>query len=733
MSRFILIFFLIVGTGFSQTPPFNNQWESVGPNEKPYSPNKRADLGIGPVEFIRANESKQGYLLAGSLNGGLFYTEDGGELWINSGSDRWDYSGCAWADYYPKDEKIWFAVSNKMDNNGKPGQIGEKGGLYRTKDQGLDWDLIGGIKQFGGSKYTKIYGTRFHPNNEKVLYVMTSNGIYYTENCLANYVSWKLIPNLKGWIYDLDFLNNAMYVSNFYKGKWSVLKFKLNDYTSYAKIVGFENINDPKRSVTFEPTVNSLFVLIDYKSKKDEVWEYNSNTGLAQVVLNNQTVNFGSGHTFAINPNDSEEFYIGASTMIRKYEKLDGVYRSARIASGYHVDIEFVVYDPFDTNRVYLASHGGVFVSEDNGASWESKSYGLGIAEVMGLDVSELNPNQMVIGCFHDGSSVLADFDQNGNYYWRMVNGGDALIPIIDPNNPNVVYTSNQYRGGGIYYSNDTAKKNINIHQINRQKTSGWEIAATLHPEETNILFYNFLHTKGESNGNIDACRTIDASERKTSDTISDFKATHNLEKYKVFGLFNSASFPDDLYAYVLHFVKDENGKNKTNHLLFKTDKARANSDEIINSWNQLEIPRNTWVADVEMDPVSSDIVYISYTTPKENPESIFGDKGLVYALKYSSKNYRLKREYDITRNIPSSLVGRYNLEIPTGGKKQMFIATRAGVYYGSAKSMKGKRRWYKIGTGLPHCKPFGLNYNEKNKVLTVGLLGRGVWRYYFN
>ena len=115
MPKILFLFFFIHTLGFAQNRNYNMQWESLGPNSAPYSKNHRSDLGIGPVEFIRVNQQKEGFLLAGSLNGGLFFTEDGGENWINSGSDRWDYSGCAWADYYPGDKSIWFAVSNKKD------------------------------------------------------------------------------------------------------------------------------------------------------------------------------------------------------------------------------------------------------------------------------------------------------------------------------------------------------------------------------------------------------------------------------------------------------------------------------------------------------------------------------------------------------------------------------------------------------------------------------------------
>jgi hypothetical protein len=113
-----------------QINDFNNEWTSIGPNVTPNNPTFRSDGGVGPVEFIRVSDRQEGLLLAGSLNGGLFHSTDGGENWTNSGSDDWAYSGCAWADFYPTDHNVWFACANFSDANGKPGPIGQEGVFY---------------------------------------------------------------------------------------------------------------------------------------------------------------------------------------------------------------------------------------------------------------------------------------------------------------------------------------------------------------------------------------------------------------------------------------------------------------------------------------------------------------------------------------------------------------------------------------------------------------------------
>jgi hypothetical protein len=121
----------------------------------------------------------------------------------------------------------------------------------------------------------------------------------------------------------------------------------------------------------------------------------------------------------------------------------------------------------------------------------------------------------------------------------------------------------------------------------------------------------------------------------------------------------------------------------------------------------------------------------MTYTRGKQNPESIFGDKGLIYMLRYGdNKRHSLKREIDLTKNIPNAPGGRYNLIYSKAQGGILVIGTTTGVYYGDGLTLKGRSRWNPLGEGLPHCKVYGLDYNEKESVITIGLFGRGVWQY---
>jgi hypothetical protein len=715
-----------INTSFSQDFYFENQWESIGPNNTPGYFNKMSSLGIGPTEFIKSTPLQEGLLLTGSINGGLFFSTDRGNVWQNAGSDNWDYSTVSYADFYPKNPNIWFGVSCYEDKKSTPSPLNLKGGIYRTTDQGSSWKKIGDKKSLKLTPWTTIYSFKYNPQSPSKMYLLTSLGLVYTEDCLKEKVEWKKETQIKGLMYDMTFVGNIGFITNKSNNEWHIYKLENN---KYSIINSFETLNKNISHVTINTFGNQLLILVDYSKGADKLLLYNKENDTITELSRSQRVLFGHGFTFGVNPANINEIYVGSGTRLRRWNYETKKFEN--LSSDYHVDVEFVNFDPFDENIIYMCNHGGISVSYDKGKSWETKNNGLSIASVLGMAVSKSDPNQIVIGTYHDGSIVYADWEKNGTYSWKNVNGGDALIPLIDPSNNAIIYTSNQYNGGGLYVSNDTTKTNTNLHRFNGLKTPGWEMAATLHPLLHNVLYFNFKRVKGESTGNYDVVRTFDVFKKNSVDTISNFKQTHDIQKYKVYGLFNSKYHPNILLAYVLHFDKNEKGKFITKHRVFRTLNALDSAKNIINSWVEIEVPRNFWIGDIEMDRKNYNKLYFSYTSGRTPPKDVLDETGMIYYAKYRKKNSAISRNIDVSLNIPQDLGGRYNLIfVHNKGKKRFaIVGTRSGVYFGTKFNLKGSGNWKKIGYGLPHCKIYSIHYDEKNMLITVGLKGRGVWR----
>lgn len=720
---FIALSFLVFQTTlYAQPYDFMSAWENLGPEEKPLEDRKSSATGIGPLEFIKACKTKEGLLLAGSLNGGLFYSENGGEQWINAGSDEWEYSGSGWADFHPKDEKIWFATSCMINNNGQPGLMGDKGGIFRTKDAGLNWELVADKTSFNGSPYLVVYGFVFHPDDANRLIVYTDEGLYSTSDCTAPKIEWKRITDLAGWIYDVQFTKNHVFISHMQFGKWHTYVAPRSSPDRYKKVEFIEKMNDPIVGITFQPYKDDILILVNFTRKGDHLFKYDQLKDKEEVVLRTQRVLFGTGRTFAVSPHNPEEAIIGYSTTMKRWN-IATKKNEPRMKGGYHVDIEYVEYDPFDSMKIYLGTHGGVYTSFDNGESWLPTSKGFGIAEVECIAVSPIDPNQIAIGCYHDGSTVRADWEGNGTYQWKNVNGGDGLKPLMADYDKRVLYTSNQYTGGGLYVSYDKGKTNVNIHNKKRIGTPGWQMAAVLNPADNKQLFFNYTIREPEGKGNVDILRTSNPTDPDSHDRISNFMKSHNIPQYSVYGIYNSEYYPNSLFIHLIVSRKNEDGTPYFEHRMFKNDHITDSVDIVLSSWVELEIPRSDWIGSIYPDPKKSNKIYLAYVGGLDGEE-----KGLIYSLEFKRDSI-LKREKDISRNLPLSLTGRYN--IAYDGNGGMFFGTRLGVFYGDKRTLKGKRDWRQIGFGLPHCKVHGLHFDPKENSLTVGLYGRGVWKYY--
>ena len=697
---------------------FDIKWNDVGPSTNPVS-RSVSEGGIGPVEFIRISKKNPDLMLAGSLNGGLFVSENGGDLWKNAGSDNWNVSNCGWAEIYPSDDNIWFAVSMRDGFGADPGNISKNGGVFRTKNRGITWESVGDYSDFNNSTSLIIYGLRFWSDNSKKMYALTNKGLYFTEDCTADYLEWSKVSYVDGLIYDLEVEKDFLCFSNKVKKRWNVM---ISEGQRLIPIPEIASESRPINRITVEKLNGLFYFLIDFEKVKDEVWTYNPKTKKIEVVYNRGIVTFGSGYTFGINPHNPNELMIGNRLRLVKW--LIDEQTTSRIGTDYHVDLECVAYHPSKPNIVFIGSHGGVFKSSDNGASWEFKSEGMGIAEVLGLSVSKNDPKTIAVGLFHDGSLVHADWDKNGAYYWKQVNGGDALIPIINPQSDSIIYTSNQYGGGGLYYSEDTAKRNKRLHSSRQFKTSGWSMAAALHPNADSILFFNFSDATGK--GNIDVLRSKRPHDPKSFEVISDFNASHGLKKYQVYRLFTSKFHPDLLFAYVLS-TEQSKGKEKRFHRLFMLSNSLDSTANIKNQWQELDIPRNDWVGDLELHPKKWHKMYLSYSAGVPVKSSAPDDKGMVYHLKYKKSDYTLQRNWDISGLIPSATGGMNNMVMTKG--KELFIGTSTGVYFGTKSTLKGGKSWQFVGDNLPNCSVTGLDYNVAYRILTISYDGRGVWQ----
>jgi len=145
-----------------------------------------------------------------------------------------------------------------------------------------------------------------------------------------------------------------------------------------------------------------------------------------------------------VDPNNPDIVYVGGTNPMKS---VDGGKTFTPMRGMGHVDNHAVWIDPNDSDHVMYGNDGGLDVSYDAGASWESirmAAMGLPYHVSVGMD----RPYTVCTGLQDNGSwcgpSSVRSSQGIRTWHWMSVGGGDGFQTQIDPTNPNVFFTESQ-------------------------------------------------------------------------------------------------------------------------------------------------------------------------------------------------------------------------------------------------------------------------------------------------
>lgn len=713
-----------------------DDWFELGP----YKDTENISYGIGPIEFVSINKNNPSQILAGSLNGGLFYSSDNSNSWINFGSDDWENSGCVNAIFHPYLQNVYYACSSRKSDNGNPSYIGSQGKIKRKV--GGVWTTIGDYDDFEGNHYTRYYKLLADPlNNDGLngvplrLYVATQNGLYFTDQANEPLpINWTKDPSplLNGKIYDIEFVPNQtgssanrMIATVYYEtsDSWKVV-YTTNRGLTWHVLPNHPSLNGASNYLTIEVSdadSNSLYIYFGQNSRT--LYQYNwSSLFWTEILHLDETTNFGSCHAFGVSNTDINHLAVNSGTGI-KITSNGGDSWSYKHTG--HSDVEDIVWHPNIGNNVFVANHGGVYTSLDNGNNYNYKSNGIGNAEVEGMSTSYTDPGRIALGLFHDGSIVsLNSYSEDFEPSWHKKGYSDGLKPLIDYTNPDRVWITDQT-------SHDNSFKLINDINVGTSSSlydgtlssTGWEKCAVLNIENPNIIYFNFKR----DNGNKDIIR---ADEYGVTDRqiISDFEFTHGLTNFFVYRLYTDPNNPNILYAYVV-----DKSLSDLTFRVFRTKKVNETPTAVISSWEELEIPNNErWISDINVSYQHNDLVYFSYSSNIQNYNTLIGQE-MFYSVDYSSTNNCILDTncFNLTGDLPNAATGKFSTTLEKGSNEGVYFSTNFGVYFSNKNMTTGsEKNWVNIGGNLPNVIPFGLEINYKINKIRIAYHGRGVWEH---
>lgn len=454
--------------------PLNLDWEELGPD----------NIG-GRTRSIIIDKSNPDLMWAGSVTGGLFYSEDGGLNWhLHPWSQEQKYLGIS--------DMVQDINGNLVISTGEgfnpgnyfgtglglfpsysaPGVIGD--GLYRVyRDTSQGWDHMQGSIPTANSStaaFAETYKVAVSPIDANTIFAATEGGLFVSRDGGATFslasgvsatfqnkpcVDVEVGPN--GTVYA------ALNKRHYYRSGDGGLSF-----TEMAGQGGFPGPASPPelRSIytqtdrmefaTTPEDPNYVYAVLTKETNFLAIFK-STNAGLnwTQVVTGDQngfnpTGGQGSwGIAFSVDPYNKERLIFGGqlelwSINFTGNRDLIAYWQPETATNPYyvHADMHAVAWHPTNPNIMFLGTDGGVFKSTDaqnQFPTFKPRNKGYNTLQFYSLGTGY---DGTLLGGAQDNGTNLNDCQNNSMLSFREVQGGDGGSAEVSRINPNAMFAA---------------------------------------------------------------------------------------------------------------------------------------------------------------------------------------------------------------------------------------------------------------------------------------------------
>jgi photosystem II stability/assembly factor-like uncharacterized protein len=400
-----------------------------------------------------------------------------------------------------------------------------------------------------------------------------------------------------------------------------------------------------------------------------------------------------------VDPKDPKHVFQGALVL---QESKDGgqTWNNAagscsNICTNGHADNHAMAWDPTAANRVYLGNDGGVFRSDDDGATWK-RFKSLPISQVNGLDVSQQDPTRMVVGLQDNGQNRnwVKSTDHGNPAIFNSYGGGDGQRVSIAPARQNVVYGCYQYGACAVSTDGGTTSNSMGLStvpELGACEGTRWNWFTPIEFDPAND---KTIYTASEA-----VCVSTDDGQTLTpiSPDLSNGPGRETNPLFRNYGTITTIGVGkggSTLYA----------GTDDGN-LWYTHDSSTPVG------WTKSTAPSlpKAWVTKIAVDPNDANHAFVSYSGFR-----LASDAPYVLETKDGGVNWT-----DISGNLPNAPVNNVALV-----GDDVIAATDVGVFVKPLASAD----WKRLGSGLPLAPAYEVRYAAKTNQLFVGTFGRGVY-----
>lgn len=483
-------------------------WISMGPFSVTYTSNSNSD-GLGRINCIAFHPTDANTMLAGSPQGGIWKTTDGGNYWYNINDDlaNMGISGLAFDRTNPNT-----IIALTGDGDGLYGIRGQwlqnSIGIIKSYDGGATWQTVLG---FGSGAPSGIVGFKLlqHPYNSSIFLAATSQGIYRSTNSGNTWVL-EQSGNFTDIEVKPDGVGATMYATRYNNGgDYFFRSTNSGDTWTGSAISQITGTTRCTIGVT-EANSNAVYLLAGsdagialanrmYQGVFKSSDAGNSFTRVCTTpnILNIDVNGAGNGDqsgydlAIAINPNNEQEVITGGVLIWRSTNGNSNPMTFSRASwwehnnsnnnvNYVHADVHNLAYNPLN-NRLYACHDGGVSVSINNGINWLTVSGSMHTSAGVYGDWLESNPAIICVGTQDNGT--VHRHTSSDNY--RTIGGGDGGGVLINQTNANdIVYSAT----GGVYRTTNPGVNETYISPaVNNVLNNFYPILARSYNDDNNI------------------------------------------------------------------------------------------------------------------------------------------------------------------------------------------------------------------------------------------------------
>jgi len=600
-----------------------------------------------------------------SVGNGVYVTYNGGKDWKHKGLEE--------------TERIGQIVINPQDPNtvyvaalGPLWSDSEQRGVFKTTDGGENWENVLFVDQTTGCSSLAI-----DPENPQRLY--------------AGFWDFRRSP----WFFRSGGQGSGLFVSDDAGKSWKKITEGLPQGIWGRVHVEISPLDNNMVYALIEAEKTSF-----YRSKdKGQTWELMTDN----AVVGDRPFYFGN---FVLDPVDTNTIYKPGFNM-RVSDDGGKTFMSTSIRGGnYHGDVHDLWISPKDNNFMYMATDGGLYISNDRGNAWNF-CRNLPVSQFYHVNVDNDKPYNVFGGLQDNGSWIAPSRSSGGitNNDWKRLGWGDGFNVIRDPKDDNIFYW--QWQGGGTRraYLDTRELKDIKPYSDDGVKLRfHWNTPMVIGPKSGKLYMGSqFLFVSDD---------TGDSWKKISGDLTTNDPEKLKQEETGGLTIDNSTAENHCTIFAIAESPLDENiiwiGTDDGNVQLTKDG---GKSWENLNT-NFKGVPPTTWVSYIEPSNYDKATAYLTFDGHRHGDR-----KAYIFKTTDFGKTWKNLATEDLDAHCH---IIKEDLKNPD----LLFLGTEFGLFV----SLDAGNKWVRFTNQLPKASVRDLVFQKRENDLVIGTHGRGIY-----